>query len=448
MAKTRRGKGKGRRGRVNPPVPPRNPAPPVTEETVVTPPRVSPPLPPAIKEPEVSKTKPIEPSKVSEPKGSDFVEDVTLNEIITTDVPKGIDKPIDNVSDATNEILKDSLKENTKPLSPVKPQTTEEEIDDIIKTVEKEVDTAQNITGTDKIDDSDRTSSDDLIDKITDKEQVVTKEVPVDVVKASELEDEEERIRLEKEELKRREIEEERRSERDDALEDETERRELFDSDILQRKKEFQLLMQEKYPEFSKINTTGKKKQSETELKEIESQRIKDRRKIQQDKEVIRKEKAKLQKRKIERLKNERVRKAEETKFKVNRLRKSEVQTFFEGDVLLEQKEKQERNPDVRGETDVQTKRREIAKFEKQLGRKIVPHRDIVESEESDFDRKAQTEPDDILIIVPKDNKPLKDYNKLNKLVNIRRGLAKRTPTEEDFIKRRKRGSERFRRGN
>jgi hypothetical protein len=448
MAKTRRGKGNGRRGRVNPPVPPRNPAPPVTEETVVTPPRVSPPLPPAIKEPEVSKTKPIEPSKVSEPKGSDFVEDVTLNEIITTDVPKGIDKPIDNVSDATNEILKDSLKENTKPLSPVKPQTTEEEIDDIIKTVEKEVDTAQNITGTDKIDDSDRTSSDDLIDKITDKEQVVTKEVPVDVVKASELEDEEERIRLEKEELKRREIEEERRSERDDALGDETERRELFDSDILQRKKEFQLLMQEKYPEFSKINTTGKKKPSETELKEIESQRIKDRRKIQQDKEVIRKEKAKLQKRKIERLKNERVRKAEETKFKVNRLRKSEVQTFFEGDVLLEQKEKQERNPDVRGETDVQTKRREIAKFEKQLGRKIVPHRDIVESEESDFDRKAQTEPDDILIIVPKDNKPLKDYNKLNKLVNIRRGLAKGTPTEEDFIKRRKRGSERFRRGN
>tara|TARA_Y100000389_G_scaffold201553_1_gene244521 strand:+ start:3067 stop:4413 length:1347 start_codon:yes stop_codon:yes gene_type:complete len=448
MGKTRRGKGKGRRGRVNPPVPPRNPAPPVTEETVVTPPRVSPPLPPAIKEPEVSRTKPIEPSKVSEPKDGDFVEDVTLNEIITTDVPKSVDKPIDNVSDATNEILKDSLKENTKPLSPVKPQTTEEEIDDIIKTVEKEVDTAQNISGTDKIDDTDRTSSDDLIDKITDKEQVVTKEVPVDVVKASELEDEKERIRLEKEELKRREIEDERRIERGDALEDEAERRELFDSDILQRKKEFQLLMQEKYPEFSKINTTGKKKPSETELKEIESQRIKDRRKIQQDKEVIRKEKAKLQKRKIERLKNERVRKAEETKFKVNRLRKSEVQTFFEGDVLLEQKEKQERNPDVRGETDVQTKRREVAKFEKQLGRKIVPHRDIVESEESDFDRKAQTEPDDILIIVPKDNKPLKDYNKLNKLVNIRRGLAKRAPAEEDFIKRRKRGSERFREGN
>ena len=448
MGKTRRGKGKGRRGRVNPPVPPRNPAPPVTEETVVTPPRVSPPLPPAIKEPEVSRTKPIEPSKVSEPKDGDFVEDVTLNEIITTDVPKSVDKPIDNVSDATNEILKDSLKENTKPLSPVKPQTTEEEIDDIIKTVEKEVDTAQNISGTDKIDDTDRTSSDDLIDKITDKEQVVTKEVPVDVVKASELEDEKERIRLEKEELKRREIEDERRIERGDALEDEAERRELFDSDILQRKKEFQLLMQEKYPEFSKINTTGKKKPSETELKEIESQRIKDRRKIQQDKEVIRKEKAKLQKRKIERLKNERVRKAEETKFKVNRLRKSEVQTFFEGDVLLEQKEKQERNPDVRGETDVQTKRREVAKFEKQLGRKIVPHRDIVESEESDFDRRAQTKPDDILIIVPKDNKPLKDYNKLNKLVNIRRGLAKRAPAEEDFIKRRKRGSERFREGN
>ena len=114
----------------------------------------------------------------------------------------------------------------------------------------------------------------------------------------------------------------------------------------------------------------------------------------------------------------------------------------------MEQREKKERNPDIAQESEVQIKRKEIAQLEKQLGRKVVPHRDIVESEESDFDRKAQTEPDDILIIVPKDNKPLKDYNKLNKLVNIRRGLAKRTPTEEDFIKRRKRGSERFRRGN
>ena len=153
------------------------------------------------------------------------------------------------------------------------------------------------------------------------------------------------------------------------------------------------------------------------------------------DKERIKEIKKALQTKKVVRLKAEQIRKAEEGDFKVNRIRKSEVHTFFEGDVLLEQKEKAERNPDINNETEVQTKLREIALMERKLGRKIVPHRDIVESEESDFDLNSDISPDDILIVVPKDNEPLKQYNKLNKLLNIRKTLDIDKSEDIDYIK-------------
>jgi len=47
---------------------------------------------------------------------------------------------------------------------------------------------------------------------------------------------------------------------------------------------------------------------------------------------------------------------------------------------------------------DVQRTIRDIAAMELQLGRPIIPHRDIVESEESDFDSNTYTKPTDILI--------------------------------------------------
>lgn len=457
-------RGRGRT-RPQPPVPPRNPAPPKTEETVVNPPKVSPTPPPPPPKPKsnpkppigetspkpsgkgqgetgVSKNAPTKPTVST--RGSDelpkddFVEDVKVNEIIPPTPTKGDDEIVDDISQVTKDILKGSLKEDDKPFTPEKPKSDEDEIEDIIKTIEKEVDTPTNIDGSGKVDDSDTKSEDELIDKITKQEEEVVEEVPVDVVKASELEDEEERIRLEQEEQKRRELEEQRIEARIEAVRDEQERRTLFDNDIAQRRKEFRLLMDEKYPEFSKSNTQGSKKPSESELRLKEEQRIKDRAEIAKEKQKIKKDKKRLQKRKVERLKVERSRKSEEQKFRVNRMRKSEVQTFFEGDILLEQKEKTERNPEVRGETEVQIKRREIARFEKQLGRKIVPHRDIVESEESDFDRSSNTNSDDILIKVPMDNKPLKDYKKLNRLVNIRKRLDKGKGKEEDFIKKRK----------
>ena len=189
------------------------------------------------------------------------------------------------------------------------------------------------------------------------------------------------------------------------------------------------------YPEFSKGNSKNLKKFSKTELEQREVKRIEDKRKITANKDIIKKQKKELQIKKVERLKKEQIRKAEETKFKVNLVRKSEVHTFFEGDILLEQREKKERNPDIAQESEVQIKRKEIAQLEKQLGRKVVPHRDIVESEESDFDLNSETKPDDILIVVPKGNKALEDYNKLNKLINIRKLLDIDKKEDIDYIK-------------
>ena len=118
------------------------------------------------------------------------------------------------------------------------------------------------------------------------------------------------------------------------------------------------------YPEFSKGNSKNLKKFSKTELEQREVKRIEDKRKITANKDIIKKQKKELQIKKVERLKKEQIRKAEETKFKVNLVRKSEVHTFFEGDILLEQREKKERNPDIAQESEVQIKRKEIAQLE------------------------------------------------------------------------------------
>jgi len=391
----------------------------------------------------VSPKSPPPPKPKPEPKPAEFLEDVRLEETIKLVSPPKEDKRVDDISKITKELLqKESESLQSKPLSPIKPKSEEDELEDIIKSPVKEVDTPQNIGGAVKIDDKDRTSEQDLIDKITKQEKtkvIKIKPVPDPIIKASELE-ERDRVRLEKEEEKRREIEKERESGRKEAIQDELKRRALFDAEIEQKRKEFQLFLDEKFPEFSKRNSKNLKKFSPEELKVREEERVKDLRKIESDKQTIKKEKKALQQKKVERLKKEQIRKSEEGKFKVNRVRRSEVQTFFEGDVLLEQKEKTERNPEINKETEVQIKLKEIARMEKQLGRKVVPHRDIVESEESDFDLNSDNRPDDILIVVPKDKKPLDEYNKLTKLLNIRKTLEIDKKEDIDYIKTKVKG--------
>jgi hypothetical protein len=384
-------------------------------------------------------TKPMfPPPPTKPPKPNEFVGDVGLEDFIMPDLPPKEDAPVKDIGKVTKELLKNEKEIlNVRPLSPVKIKSEEEELEDIIKGVEKEVDTPKNIKGGGRIDDSDKVSEEDFIDKITKQEvKNVIKIRPVGVkpVRASDL-DEKERIRLEQEEKRRRELDLEREREINEAFRDEEKRRILFDEELKQKRAEFQLYLDDVYPEFSKGNSKNLKKFSKTELEQREVKRIEDKRKITANKDIIKKQKKELQIKKVERLKKEQIRKAEETKFKVNLVRKSEVHTFFEGDILLEQREKKERNPDIAQESEVQIKRKEVAQLEKQLGRKVVPHRDIVESEESDFDLNSETTPDDILIVVPKGNKALEDYNKLNKLINIRKLLDIDKKEDIDYIK-------------
>ena len=373
-----------------------------------------------------------------EPKPEEYLEDVRLDDIITPELPPAEDVEVEDMGKLTKQLLQtEKTKFNPKPLSPKVSKSKEDELEDIIKSVEKEVDTAQNVNGKPNIDDSDRTSEEDLIDKITKQEKEIKvkfKPIPVKVVKAIEL-DERDRVRLEQEEQKRRELDKARALALSEAIDDENERRLLFDAEIQQQKKEFQFFLDDKFPEFSKRNSKNLQKFSPEEIKQQEIDLLNDKKQVALDKERIKEIKKALQTKKVVRLKAEQIRKAEEGDFKVNRIRKSEVHTFFEGDVLLEQKEKAERNPDINNETEVQTKLREIALMERKLGRKIVPHRDIVESEESDFDLNSDISPDDILIVVPKDNEPLKQYNKLNKLLNIRKTLDIDKSEDIDYIK-------------
>lgn len=393
---------------------------------------------PELRIPSIENKKPSKVIPKRKPEPTEFLEDIKLGELIKTEMPPKDDKEISDMGMVTKELLQqESESLLTKPLAPIVKKSEEEELEDIIKTVEKEVDTPKNIKGGGRIDDSDMVSKEDLIDKITKQEvkyAIKIKPVPVKPIRASLLE-ERDRIRLEEEEKRRREIERERNKEIAEASEDEQKRRNLFDEEIQQKRQEFQLYLDDTFPEFSKINSKNLKKFSKEELEQREIKRIEDRRTISLNKNAIKKLKKDLQLKKVERLKKEQIRKAEEGNFKINRVRRSEVHTFFEGDVLLEQKEKQERNPDINKETEVQIRLKEIARLEKQLGRKIVPHRDIIESEESDFDLNSEIKPDDILIVVPKDNEPLKEYNKLNRLVNIRKFLDRDKKEDIDYIK-------------
>ena len=60
--------------------------------------------------------------------------------------------------------------------------------------------------------------------------------------------------------------------------------------------------------------------------------------------------------------------------------------------------EESEENLDLNNMTDIERARKEINDLERKLGRKVVPHRDMIESVDSDFDIDSQLNPNDILI--------------------------------------------------
>lgn len=144
-----------------------------------------------------------------------------------------------------------------------------------------------------------------------------------------------------------------------------------------------------------------------------------------------------LQKKKLTRLQKEKKRKETEGNLKLNKISEKEVQTFFEEEIVIEQQQKLAINTQLTKLNPVERQIKEFEEMEIRMGRPIVPHRDIVESEESDFDINTYTEQGDILIKPFDSKKEMEDQMKNDKLEILRRDLNKDN-TEEDYISYRK----------
>ena len=349
------------------------------------------------------------------------------NFIEDTSIQSPMEMGDDIVLDINQEVLRRIELESKKELQPNpidEIKTIDESIEEIIKPIQKVVDTPLILDGNKEISAVDRVPS-DILSRVVSrpKPNIIEKPQIIDVTVLSEIE----KRRLASEEQKRRMMGDERSADIQQSFEEEQERRQLFDEEIEVMKFEFEQYLKDKYPEFDKDNienrdvVTNPPSPEELQAKEEEKQRLREegRRNKQQQKA----KKRNLQTQKLQRLEREKERKAQENEFEINKLRRDEINTFLEEDIIIEQKEKLARNPEIEGLNEVQIKLKEIEQFEKRLGRPIIPHRDIVESEESDLDPNAYTNSNDDLIIIPDNIDVVGDLDKLNKLRELRREL-------------------------
>lgn len=363
----------------------------------------------------------------------DFIED--------TPIQSPMEMGDNIVLDINQEVLRRIELESKKELQPNpidEIKTIDESIEEIIKPIQKVVDTPLILDGNKEISPVDRVPSDILSRVVSNpKANIIEKPQVIDVTVLSEIE----KRRLASEEQKRRMMGDERTADIQQSFEEEQERRQLFDEEIEVMKFEFEQYLKDKYPEFDKDNienrdvVTNPPSPEELQAKEEEKQRLREERR--RNKQQQKTKKRTLQKQKLQRLEREKERKAQENEFEINKLRRDEINTFLEEDIIIEQKEKLARNPEIEGLNEVQIKLKEIEQFEKRLGRPIIPHRDIVESEESDLDPKAYTNSNDDLIIIPDNIDVVGDLDKLNKLRELRRELESETDDDKDYVSNR-----------
>tara|TARA_B100001093_G_scaffold505435_1_gene562789 strand:- start:371 stop:1369 length:999 start_codon:yes stop_codon:yes gene_type:complete len=323
--------------------------------------------------------------------------------------------------DENEKIIKSKLDTSeSKPLvnSPTQKISESTEISKIIKPVEKIVKSGKPIKDNKIVSDSDKVTSKKL-SEILSTPVKRTKSVPTIISKDSL--SEEDSIRLMNEESYRRAIENERRGDIQSALEDELKRREEFNKKIQSMKDEFNLYTKSTYPSIVK----------ERFIKDGNEDNVKSQ--IEQTEESLKVSEARLQKNKVERLEREKLRKLSESELQINKLTSSELQAFLEDDILLEQKVKLKANPEIENLNFVQKTKRDISDLEISMGRKIIPHRDIIESNESDFDINAITNSDDILILTNRDVISDDYINKTNELEKLRLSLLD-NDSEDDYI--------------
>ena len=334
-------------------------------------------------------------------------------------------RPDDNreVGSDMEEVVRQKLAPTSeRPLikSPMDVESEQSELERSIQPLEDIVNTGELLDDNKLIRDTDRVRPEDIADVVS-KPIIPTKSVPSVIDSNNEFFTEEDKARLILEEDKRRTISDQRRLDFENAFLEEQQRRVQFDEKIRIMKAEFELFLKNTFPEFvgDRNMTDGDKQKNQADIKrkkEENSTKVKE-----------------LQRKKIERLEREKERKLVESQLRLNKLTEGEVQTFFEEEIIIEQKEKIAQNPQIENLNPVQKQIREIEEMEIRMGRPIVPHRDIVESEESDFDSNSMTNSTDILIRPMNVEEEFNKRQKENRLEILRNELNSNQRSEEDY---------------
>lgn len=338
--------------------------------------------------------------------------------------PGGLPPMDDNtpVDSDISEVVRERLsKIETKPLVKtsikVKPQSTR--LEEIIKPVDEIIKTGEPIDNNLLIKPIDRTSVFDVSDILSNPIEIrkpTPEIIPADIL------GERDRARLFAEEDKRRRIEDERFEQFNLAVEEEFERRRLFEDEIRLMKEDFDIYLKKTFPEF-----VGDRKMKDSEMDSLKRKNEEERRLNEEKRKMI-------QQQKIQRMEFEKQRKFKEKEFQLNKLTKKEVPTFFEEEILIEQREKLSKYDELENLNDVQKTIRDIEQMEIRMGRPIIPHRDIIESEESDFDRNSYTDSKDILIKKMDKISPEEEEIKRRMLEELRFRLQPNENLEEDYI--------------
>ena len=324
--------------------------------------------------------------------------------------------------DRLNRVIENRLAERAnKPLikSPKRPISPATEINKIIKEPQELPNIGKPLEQNKVLDSFDKAKPNELVEAL--------KPIPVEnvrpalpVIDSKQL-DEENRRRLLIEETERRTISDERYNEILKAFEDEIQRRDAFKKELEIMKAEFDIYLKKTYPDI-----VGEKNIKDGDIESFTSI-------IKKDKEDFQNLKNTLKANQVIRVENEKERKQKEKELVINQLSDVEVSTFLEEEIIIEQKEKIGRNPQLDGLNDIQRTIKEVNDMEIRLGKPIVPHRDIVETEESDLESDTSTSSSDILIR-PKDNNPFENYDERRDVLEQLRKTLSNDKGEDDFI--------------
>jgi len=339
-----------------------------------------------------------------------------------------------------NNLIENRLRDRmSKPLikNPKRPLEEATKISKIIKTPEDIVKTGKPLENNKLIDKSDKATTKELIDLVKplptndgDVQSIVssilnpkTTEIKVDPILDTKDFNEEDKRRIFSEEKERRAIEDERFRKIQEAFNDEIERRETFRKELERMKLEFDLYIKEKYPDI-----VGEKNIKDADVEKAKAEAAR-------KAEEIRIKKQKLQESMIKRVEEEKIRKQKEVRLVTNTKTEANVSTFLEEEIIIEQQEKKDRNPELDGLNEVERTIKEVKAMEVRLGRPIIPHRDIVENEDSDFDSDTATKSTDILI-KPSQKSPFENYEEKRDVLEVLRQTLSNDRSEEDFIVR------------